>query len=142
MINTTKAGLTRRAALLLLLLTALPAIAQGPFLARQTVTIASGASLTASINLQDQPIVAIQMPASWTTAKLSVQGSHDGTTFFDVYNAYGDEYLIEAAASRYIVLSPNEFQWARSIKLRSGTTGTPVNQGADRTIAIVPRRVL
>ena len=137
-----KAGMSRRAALLLLLSIALPAIGQTPFLTRRTTTIASGQSLTASIDLKDQPILAIQMPASWTTANLTFQGSNDGTNFFDVYNLEGDEYRVVAAASRYIVLSPFEFQWARYIKIRSGTTGTPVNQGADRTLVIITRRVL
>lgn len=119
-----------------------PAIAQGPFLSVQSVSIANGASLTASINLLDSPVVAIQMPASWTTADLTFQGSNDGTNFFNVYNLSGDEYTITAAASRYIVLSPFEFQWARYIKIRSGTAGTPVTQGGARTLVLVTRRVL
>ena len=142
MTNLRTAPLTRRAALLLLLSVVVPAIAQGPFLNRRTATISSGQSLSASIDLKDQPIVAIQMPASWTAANLTFQGSNDGTTFVDVFNSYGDEFGVTASANRYIVLSPFEFQWARYIKIRSGTTGTPVNQGADRTLVIITRRVL
>ncbi len=133
--------LSRRAALLLFTLLALPLVAQTPFLTRRTLTVASGQSLSASIDIKDQPIVAIEMPASWTTANLTFQGSNDGTTFKDVYNLDGDEYKITAAASRYIVLSPFEFQWARYIKVRSGTTGTPVSQGADRTLVLITRKV-
>lgn len=142
MSNITRAPLSRRAALALLAaLFVAPAIAQGPFLNRRSVTIASGQSLTASIDIKDLPIVAIQMPSTWTAANLTFQGSNDGTNFFDVYNLEGDEYRVVAAASRYIVLSPFEFQWARYIKIRSGTTGAPVAQGGERTIVIVTRRV-
>lgn len=142
MVTSIKAGLLRRGALLLLLALSIPGIAQTPYLSRLTATISNGQAITASIYLRDQPLVAIQMPASWTAANLTFQGSNDGTTFFDVYNLDGDEYTVTAAASRYIVLSPFEFQWARYIKIRSGTTGTPVNQSADRTIVLVTRRVL
>lgn len=142
MVTSIKAGLLRRGALLLLLALSIPGIAQTPYLSRLTATISNGQAITASIYLRDQPLVAIQMPASWTTANLTFQGSNDGTTFFDVYNLDGDEYTVTAAAGRYIVLSPFEFQWARYIKIRSGTTGTPVNQSADRTIVLVTRRVL
>lgn len=138
----TKAGLLRRAVLPLLLLFVLPSVAQTPYLTRLSTTIANGQAVTAAINLRDQPVLAIQMPASWTTANLTFQGSNDGTTFFDVYTLDGEEYTVVAAAGRYIVLSPFDFQWARYIKIRSGTTATPVNQSADRTIVLVTRRVL
>ena len=139
----TKAGLSRRAALLLLLLLALPSFAQSPFLSSITATIASGTAITGSIDLKDQPILAVRIPASWTTANLTFQGSQDGTNFFDVYNLYGDEFTaVVGGASRYVVMSPFDFQWARYIKIRSGTTGTPVNQGADRSLLIITRRVL
>lgn len=136
-----KAGPTRRVALLLLL-TLLPVLAQTVYLSRLPVTIPNGESLTDVINLRDQPVVAIQMPSAWTTADLTFQGSNDGTNFFDVYTLDGDEYTVAAAASRYIVLSPFEFQWARYIKIRSGTSASPVNQGATRTLVVVTRRVL
>ena len=138
---TNKASLPRIAALALLLLASLPAVGQGPFLNRRTVSITSGQSLTASVDLKDLPLVAIETPATWTTANLTFQGSNDGTTLKNVHNLDGDEYTIQAAASRYIVLSPFEFQWARYIKIRSGTSGTPVNQGADRTLVLITRRV-
>ncbi|MBI4906602.1 MAG: hypothetical protein HY820_23435 [Acidobacteria bacterium] len=121
---------------------AIPSTAQEPLLSRVTTSIASGQSLTGSIDLKDHPLIAIEMPASWTAATLTFQGSSDGTTWKDVFNMEGDEFTIQAAASRYIVLSPFEFQWARYIKIRSGTTGTPVNQGAARTLVVVTRRIL
>ena len=135
-------NVTRRVVLALLLLIALPAVGQGPLLQRRTASITSGQSLSASVDIKDQPIVAIQMPSTWTTANLTFQGSSDGTNFFNVYNMEGDEFTVTVAASRYVVLSPFEFQWARYIKIRSGTSGAPVNQAGDRTLVIVTRRIL
>lgn len=138
-----KAGLSRRAALLLLLLLALPGFAQTPYLSSFTSIIYSGTAVTGSIDTKDQPILAIRIPASWTTANLTFQGSQDGTNFFDVYNLYGEEFtVVVGGASRYVVMGPQEFQWARYIKIRSGTTGTPVNQAADRSLLVITRRVL
>ena len=131
-----------RVTLAVLLFIALPAVGQGQLLQRRTATISSGQSLSASIDIKDQPIVAIQMPSTWTAANLTFQGSSDGTNFFTVYNMEGDEFTVTVAASRYVVLSPFEFQWARYIKIRSGTSGAPVNQAGDRTLVIVTRRIL
>lgn len=139
---TKHAGLSRRAALLLLL-SALTLPLFGQTLSSFSAIIYSGTAVTGSIDTKDQPILAIRIPASWTTANLTFQGSQDGTNFFDVYNLYGDEFTVTVGGTaRYVVMSPFDFQWARYIKIRSGTTGTPVNQGADRSLLIITRRVL
>ncbi len=96
------------------------------------VTIANGAALGASF-IGDGRLVAIQMPAAWTAANLTFQGSMDGVTYADMYDATGTEVTVVAAASTYILLADLKAAW---IKVRSGTTGTPVNQGADRVILL------
>jgi hypothetical protein len=78
------------------------------------------------------------MPAAWTAATLTFQVSYDGTTFVDLYDDTGTEIQWQAAASRFIVPSaPSQFFGIQALKVRSGTTGTPVNQGADRAIQVV-----
>lgn len=104
-----------------------------------TATIASGAALSAAVNLDTTNLVAIQMPATWTTANLTFQASYDGTTFNDVYDSSGTELSVTAAASQYITLTPADFAGMKIIKIRSGTTGAPVNQGGDRTLQLVTR---
>lgn len=101
-----------------------------------TATIANGASLSGVVGLgAEVSIAVIIMPAAWTAADLTFQGSIDGTTFYDVYNDAGDEYLIPTAASRIIILNvPLSFFYA---KIRSGTTGSPVTQAAARTITLI-----
>lgn len=119
---------------------------------RQTsVAIESGSSLSdaARINYPVGPasqgvretLVAIIMPSSWTTASITVQASNDDVNYANVYNVDGAELTIDAAASRWIAIDPADFAGMSSIKLRSGTAGTPVNQDAYRLISLVYRPV-
>lgn len=103
----------------------------------QDVSIASGQSLSSAVNLSGRVIVGIIMPGTWTAANLTLQGSMDNSTFYDVYDIDGTELTITAAASRYIVLDPVNYPSLKYLKLRSGTTGTPVNQGGARTIGLL-----
>lgn len=99
-------------------------------------TISNGASLSAAIDLQGRHLIGIVMPADWTAANLTFQVAQtaDGT-FADVYDSAGNELVAVAAASRFICDIP-ELQGVRFLKIRSGTTGTPVNQGAARTLSL------
>lgn len=101
--------------------------------------IASGEALSAEIDLNGQLPVAIVMPAAWTAASLTLQISidDDGAIFNNVYDDGGTEYTVTAAASRYIYLDPLVLVGVRKLKIRSGTSGTPVNQAAARTLTIV-----
>jgi len=102
-----------------------------------TATIANGASLSAEIDLKGHQLAAIFMPGTWTTANLSYQASDQtGGTFQDVYDSAGNELTSIADASRTITDIP-ELGPIRFLKIRSGTTGTPVNQGGNRTIILL-----
>lgn len=102
-----------------------------------TATIANGASLSDAVDLQGCRAVAIRMPAAWTTAVLTFQGSEDDSNYADVYTAGGVELQYAAAASRWIILEPQHFLGIRYLKIRSGTSGTPANQGAARSIVVM-----
>lgn len=119
------------------LATATPVAAQGADIATVTTTIASGASLTTAIDLGTKRLAGIIIPASWTTANLTLQASADGTNWFNVYDALGTEYTITAAASRAIIVPLTDMIGFRYLKIRSGTSGTPVNQTAARTLTLI-----
>lgn len=104
-------------------------------------TIAEGGSLSTGVDLKGATIVGIVMPAAWTTGNLTMQASADGEDYNDVYDRYGTETNIPVAANRHVNLSPAELTSMRYVKLRSGTSGTPVNQAAARTIILVVRPV-
>lgn len=105
------------------------------------VTIANGESLSGAADLGSARLSAIAMPSSWTTADLTFQASADGTTYYDLYvsdNAGNDaEYLIGAGASRVISVPVADFASLRYLKVRSGTTGSPVGQGGARTLSLI-----
>jgi hypothetical protein len=80
----------------------------------------------------------IEMPAAWTAAALTFKASDDGVDFYDVYDDAGTELSVTVAASRFVLFtSPVKLLAARYLQVRSGTTGTPVNQGAERTIKLI-----
>lgn len=108
-----------------------------------TATILSGASLSDEIDLGHHRIATILMPAAWTTANLTFQvASASGGTFKDLYDDGGVEVNVTAAAARAIGIDLNAgpLAAARFLKIRSGTTGTPVNQGGDRALVLVTKR--
>lgn len=105
-----------------------------------TATIALNGSLSAAINLGGYRVAAIVMPAAWDTAAITFQGSHDGSTFQDVYNDAGTELSLTTAASRNVALRADAAAALRPfgiIKVRSGTAGSPVTQTAARTLTLI-----
>jgi hypothetical protein len=108
--------------------------------------IALSGNLSGAIDLGDGGLVALQMPSGWDTGGLSFQASSDlGGTYADVYTStslgVSTELTIGAAASEYIALNASVFAGMRYIKIRSGTTGSPVTQTAARTIKTMVRRL-
>lgn len=104
--------------------------------------IASGASLSGVIDLTPynssggKRAVGLQMPAAWTAANLTFFVSLDGVTFQELYDGQGNEYTVIANAANYILLDPSVFGSFLWFKIQSGTTASPVNQAASRTIGI------
>lgn len=104
---------------------------------QRPATILSGASLSQGLYLGGR-LVSIQTPASWTAAVLTFQGSQDGITYADYYDANGTEVSVTAAANQLIAVGPDPS--AVFIKVRSGTSGAPVNQAADRVLNLLVER--
>lgn len=107
----------------------------------ETATIAINQSLSAAIDLKGRSLVGIMMPSAWTTAQLSFQVSLDGSTYVNLYNTQGDEFISEASTSRFIAISQFEFLPVRYVKIRSGTSAVPVNQAAARSLVLATRDV-
>ena len=101
--------------------------------------IASGQSLSDPLDSQGLELLGILMPASWTAANLTFQGSPDGQSYADVYDRAGTEYTATAAASRLILLLPrDDLVPLRFLKVRSGTAGVPVAQaGGGRILTLL-----
>jgi hypothetical protein len=111
------------------------------YLLKKTTIIASGASLSGAVGLNEAALVGIGLPAAWTAADLTFQGSMDGVIFRDIYDADGTEVTVQADVSRHVLIDPADFASCLYLKVRSGNVAVPVNQGAARTIDLMVRRV-
>jgi hypothetical protein len=111
---------------------------QGVFTTTGSVTILNGASLSSAINLENRILVGIIMPNAWTAAALTFQFSIDGVNYHDAYSLTAALTATPAIANSFINIAKTAtFDSARFLKIRSGTTASPVNQLADRTLTIV-----
>lgn len=102
----------------------------------ETATIANAASLSDSVEVGSGEVVGLMVP-TWTSAEITFQGSHDGTTFSDVHDSAGAEVSIPATTGGRAVQAPAALKGFAFIKIRSGTSGTPVNQGAERLVRVI-----
>lgn len=103
-----------------------------------TATISNGTALSASVDLSAGRLGRIVIPAAWTTANITFQTSSDGTNFSNLYDSVGNEYTVTVAGpSTAIIIPLSDFLSVRYLKIRSGTSGTPINQAADRSLTLV-----
>jgi len=106
-----------------------------------TVTIPNAGSLSGAIDLGSSSLAGILMPASWTAAGLSFAVSTSlAGTYVPLWDALGSEYIIPSAsavANQSIIIPLIDFLGIQFIKVRSGTAGAPVAQGADRSLLLI-----
>lgn len=108
---------------------------------QQTATIQNGTSLSNAIDMEALTLVGIHMSALWTTANLTFQVSEDGVTYDNLYDRFGNEIVYSVTQARFITIPPSEWFGIRFVKIRSGTSSVPVNQGALRSIVLVTKAV-
>ena len=109
-----------------------------------TLTLASGASVSGSLDTLNTDLLGFISPAAWTAAALTLEVSVDNTNWFGiVYDSYGvqiNSYSSLTVNAGYNADFINLLPF-RYIRLRSGTTATPVNQAAARTFTVLSRPV-
>ena len=107
----------------------------------ENVTISSSDSLsTASGAINDnQLFCGFETDASWTAAAVSfAELSADGVTFIPVnFKDLAGEYVTETIQpSTFTPIDIQTFLSCRKLKVRSGTSGTPVAQTNETTIEL------
>jgi hypothetical protein len=102
-------------------------------------TIASGTALSAAVPLGAKTLHGIAMSAGWDAAALTFQVSYDGGTTFQEMQSTSAVVSYTAAAAQFIAIDPAIWRGINMIKVRSGTSGAPVNQTADRTLNLIVR---
>lgn len=98
-----------------------------------TVTIGSGTALSDAYLSYMASEVALQMPAVWTAAVVTFQvQASPSAAFAELQNRDGTDvtYTLAGAEAANI---PELAGWY-AFKVRSGTSGVPVNQAAGRTV--------
>jgi hypothetical protein len=107
-----------------------------------TDTIASGASQGAGVSLNNGHVVGLVMPAGWDAAAITLSVAVDaaGASYGNAFDVNCAEVTIQAAAGRYIPISPSLLPGIGWLMVRSGTSGTPVNQTAARNLTWIVRK--
>lgn len=102
--------------------------------------IADGAFLSSPVTLNRRPILSVLVPSGWDDADMTFQVSMDGLTYYELIDEDGSAVFLDVVASRMVRLT-NLDQWAgyKYMKIRSGTSGTPVNQSGAVTIYLTVR---
>ena len=104
-----------------------------------TVTIASGQSLSSSVQLNGGFVEGFYMPAGWDAAVVSFLVSETDANYVPLIDALGVEMQIAVAAGRAIQLPLGSLHGWNWLQLRSGTSGAAVNQTANRTLTLITR---
>ena len=108
------------------------------------VTIANGQSLSGEYDFSGGATrIGVIMPATWTSAGLTFQvASASGGTYQELTSEGGTAVnpAVAAGASTSLNTSGSYISPFRWFKVRSGTSGAPVAQGADRVITFVFQR--
>jgi hypothetical protein len=107
-----------------------------------TLTIASGASVSGSLDTANTDLIGFLSPAAWTTAGLTLEVSIDNSswlaTVFDSFGIAINYYSSLTASAAYNVDFANLLPF-RYVRFRSGTGAAPVNQAAARTFTALVR---
>lgn len=99
-------------------------------------TIASGSALSDAQHIGIGNPSAIALPAI-DNAKITFQASVDGTTWYDVYDATNAEVEEPATTGQLYLDLPSALRGVEYLKLRTGTSSSPVSQSAERTIHVI-----
>lgn len=100
-------------------------------------SIASGQSLSPEVDLGAQYLVGLYVPSNWTSANITFQVSPDGVNWGNMFSYLGAEVTFVAVAGQFLAVDPTLWKGARAIKVRSGTSGSPVNQSATVALQLV-----
>lgn len=108
------------------------------------VTIAINTSVSSAADLGDTVLCAVITPAAWTAAAITFEASNDGVAWFPMRTTAGEVTIatgqISATEARYLAVDPNNFRSVRFVRIRSGVSGTFVNQLAARVLTLVAVR--
>jgi hypothetical protein len=102
----------------------------------KNITIASGQTKSAAIDLGDNTLVGLIIPAAFTGIAVTFEASDDiAGTYYAVKGSDGTSISYTVAAGTYVMIQPAVLAGVRNIKVVSGSS-----EGADRVIKGICRR--
>lgn len=114
-----------------------------PFFQQQfTAEIAAGSAESGQIDLGGYSLVGIALPSNWTAADLTFRASADGgVTWYELADTTGLVTIPSLSPDSFVALDPKNWIAVRSLKVRSGTEQSPVNQLSAVTVKLLTRAV-
>jgi hypothetical protein len=110
----------------------------------QEVTIAAGTSVSTTLNLMSEDMkgyaaIAVFTPAGWRTAKISIQVSYDGTSWFPLHQWFATAYdtANNVMASQCHTIDGYPLRGMPFVRFVSGTAASPTNQTSTVTLTIL-----
>jgi hypothetical protein len=73
----------------------------------------------------------------WTTADITFQLSHDGNSWYELIDEYGNAVSVIPAVNSVVALPIDQMLDIKYLRLRSGTVSVPVQQTERRTLKLV-----
>ena len=109
-----------------------------------SATIPAGAGgISGEIDIGNKSLVALVLPAGWLAAAggITFQMNPGDGNFYEVFTAAGSAFALAytAAGAVCILVDPTTLRGAVAIKIRSGTSGAPVNQTGAPVLQLVTR---
>ena len=105
----------------------------------RTWTIASGASLSDTLNIEGANVEGIFFPATITGSVLSFKVGYDSGSMVNLLDVNGIEVTIPIQAGKAVMLPYAMLRAWPFLAVRSGTSASPTSQGAAREIRMTTR---
>lgn len=98
----------------------------------------TGVSNALDLSMVDA-VVGIVVPANWTPAVVSVEGSPNGTDFYPLYDGMtATDLKFNVAPGTMVAINPNRLRCCQAIRLRSGGhDAPPIPQGMPREFFVI-----
>ena len=100
------------------------------------VAIMAGESLSAPLDCSAGDVAFVLMPGEWDGANLTFQVSSDGVTWWDLYEATGDEVMVGCKPAVAVRVRAS-LGGVGYLKIRSGRSAEPTPQSENRNFKIV-----
>ena len=104
----------------------------------RTCTIPSAQAVSDAIDVRGYSVVGVLLPAAWTAASLTFQGSADGSNFGYLSDSTGAEISVASpGATKLVNFSASWFQACGWIRLVSGPNAAVIPQAASRSLVVI-----